>query len=839
MRNLAIGMLVMVVGGTLMTGMLFAWYSRDLPQPDKIVRKDGFATKILDRNGNLLYEVFADQQRTPITLDQVPDYMKQATIAIEDKNFYSHGGFDPKGYLRAIFTIVTEQRLVGGSTLTQQLVKNVLLTQEKKLSRKIKEFILAIQIESKYNKDEILQMYLNEVPYGGTAWGVSTAAQTYFGKNVDQLNLVESAILAGMPQLPSVYSPFGKNPTAYIGRTKDVLRRMREDEYISREQEEEAVAQLPNVKFSQGLTSIKAPHFVLYVKDKLVEMYGEQLVEKGGLRVTTTLDYELHEKAQAIVTEEIEKVAKQDIGNGASIIMDPKTGEIWSMVGSKNFFADDYDGQVNVTLSLRQPGSAIKPLTYAAAFEKGYTPGTMLMDVETEFPGGNGKVYSPVNYDGKFRGPVQLRFALGSSLNVPAVKLLSLVGVEEMLSKAYEMGLTTLEPTKENLARFGLAVTLGGGEVRLIELVTAYSAFANGGMKVEPVSILKVEDRDGRILFEHKQVDGKRVLDEGVAFLINHVLADNNARLLTFGANSYLNMGNHVAVKTGTTNDKRDNWTVGWSESAMIGVWVGNNDNSQMKQVASGVTGASPIWRRMMVESLKKYPASDWKVPSNVEAKLIDTVSGYPEHDGFPARSEYGLIGTFPTLPDPTHTKLKLCRGQEKLATELDIARNEFEEKEYFIFKETTAYDGVKSWQAGIDSWLASQEDKRYHPPAEYCDTADEVAVKVDTPADSTNIDGNDVEVRVRITTQGDVEKVEIWVDGKVIERMTDRPYETTVTLETGKHTMRVKAIRKDGKSGESGDIRLGIGGVKWNEDDTPKATPTPTTGVIPVTPTL
>ena len=385
-KLLAIAFAVGILGTVLVVSVVFAWFARDLPSPDSVVRREGFATKIYDRNDQLLYEFFQEQQRTPIKIEQVPQDLKEATIAIEDKHFYTHEGFDPMGILRSVYIIFTQGDVVGGSTLTQQLVKNVLLSQEKTLARKVKELILAVQIESSYSKDQILQMYLNEAPYGGTAWGVGTAAQTYFGKDVQDLNLVESAILAGMPQRPTVYSPYGSHPEAYIGRTEDVLRRMNEDGYITEDERASASGELANVKFRGAGGLIKAPHFVFYVKDELEKMYGEGLVEKGGLRVKTTLDLALHEEAQKIVTEEIDKVAAQGIGNGAAMIMEPNTGEILAMVGSKNFFATDYDGQVNVTQSLRQPGSTIKPVTYATAFKKGYNPASVIFDTPTEFP---------------------------------------------------------------------------------------------------------------------------------------------------------------------------------------------------------------------------------------------------------------------------------------------------------------------------------------------------------------------------------------------------------------------------------------------------------------------
>ena len=504
--------------GFLMTG-LFAFYAKDLPQPDKIVRREGFSTKIYDRNGELLYDIFANQKRTPIELKDVPQHLRNATIAIEDKNFYKHGGFDPTGIFRALYNIVIHHRLQGGSTLTQQLVKNVLLTSQRTLPRKLKEFILAVQIEKKYSKDQILQMYLNEAPYGGTAWGVAEAAETYFNKNVSELNLIESTILAGLPQRPSVYSPFSDTPQAYVARTEQVLRRMREDGYITREQEEEALKQLDKIEFATEGSNFKAPHFVMYVKKQLEERYGQSVVEGGGLRVYTTLDLKIQEEAQKAVTEEIAKVEAVHITNGAALVMDPNNGEILAMVGSKNYNDPNYDGKVNVTLSLRQPGSAIKPVTYLTALKKGYTASTLLMDTPTTFPIGGGQPdYKPVNYDGQFHGPLQMRFALGNSINMPAVKMLAQVGLKEMLQTGYELGLSTLEPTTDNLKRLGLSVTLGGGEVRLLELVEAYSSFANGGLKVEPISILKVTDKDDKVLFEQKTSQGRRVITEPQAF---------------------------------------------------------------------------------------------------------------------------------------------------------------------------------------------------------------------------------------------------------------------------------------------------------------------------------
>lgn len=834
LSTLAVLVFFLLLGGLLVTTILFAWYAKDLPQPDKIIRKEGFATRIYDRNEVLLYDVYGEQKRTPVELSEVPDYLKKASIAIEDKDFYQHEGFDVHGWMRAIFNIVFRRKLQGGSTITQQLIKNVLLSPERTIPRKMKEFILAIQIEKKYSKDEILQMYLNEVPYGGTAWGVEAAAETYFGKKVGELDLVESAILAGLPRRPTVYSPFGSNPKAYVNRANDVLRRMREDSYISKDEEKEAVEKLDSVKFSPQEGGFKAPHFVMYVKEKLVERYGEKIVEQGGLKVVTALDYELQEKVQEMVAEEIAKVEKLHITNGAAMVINPQTGEILTMVGSKNYDDPDYDGKVNVCLSLRQPGSAIKPATYAAAFKKGYTPSTLLMDVKTEFPGGEGQPpYVPLNYDGQFHGPLQVRYALGSSINIPAVKMLAKIGIENMLDTAYSMGFTSLEPSKKNLSRFGLSLTLGGGEVRLIDMVSAYSAFANGGSKIEQVAILKVEDRNGKVLEEFKPMEGKKVLSSQEAFLISHILQDNNARLITFGENNSLRIRNHqVAVKTGTTDDKRDNWTVGWNPRFIVGVWVGNNDNSPMKEVASGVTGAAPIWRKIVLEAIGKYGSEDIVVPSGIVTAEVDIVSGYRAHDDFPIRTEYFIEGTEPQGPDPVHAKLKVCKETGLLASKVDEEKGLVEEKEFFVFKEENS-----KWQEGVDAWLNGLDDDRYHPPTEKCSSyhsgeEEKISVHFESPSDHQEVSDNDVEVNIKIISPNEIVKVELEANGEVKESWTSGPYKIKIYLNDGTHTLKARVVDSIGNAGET-EIKIGVK-KPWDWEPEPILSPTPAPSLTP-----
>lgn len=821
-----------LIGGSILAVGAFLWYARDLPNPNSIKRQEGFSTQILDRSGQtILFDIFESKNRQFTPLNEIPETLKQATVAIEDKDFYRHQGFDPLATLRIAKNLVFQQRLIGGSTLTQQLVKNVLLTNERKLSRKIKELVLAIEIERKFSKDEILQMYLNEAPYGGTAWGIAAASQTYFGKKPGELSLIESVILAGMPQAPSLYSPYGKNPLAYVQRATDVARRMREDGYLSEEAEKELVKQLPGVQFRQVSNSIKAPHFVMYVRDQLVEMFGEDVVERGGLKVITTLDWDLQEKSQGVISEEIDKVAgPMHITNGASLIMDATNGEILSMVGSRNFFDKDNDGEVNVTLRPRQPGSSIKPITYATAFGKGYTPGKMIVDAVTEFPSGEpDKPYAPVNYDGKEHGPVNLRTALGSSLNVPAVKLLALVGLEDMLDTAYRMGITTLEPTVENRLRFGLSVTLGGGEVRLLDMVTAYSAFANGGSKMEPVAILKVQDANRATVFEHKQLGAKRVIDEGVAFLINSVLSDNNARLISFGPNSLLNIkGRSVAVKTGTTNDRRDNWAIGWTTDTVVGVWVGNNDNSQMKAVASGVSGASPIWRRQMLEVISKRPDKEFLPPANVEQVDLDVISGYRAHDNFPSYKEWVIKGSLPADMDPIHRLVEVCPGDPpKLASQVQIGQGNFEKKEYVILKEADPLTADDLWQKAIDRYIETSGNPLYKVPKEYCDNPAGLHVQITSPGDHSRVDGSPpvaVEIKVSVFSDKIIDWVDLYLNGTKELRWDRPPYEKTFTLDSGIYTIRAVARTSDGQEAD----RVHTIGVNQNWDSSLTPTPTP-----------
>jgi len=833
---LFIGLAVVI----LFTVFLFAWYAKDLPRPDTVQRTNGLSTVILDRNGETLYDIYQNQNRLPAKFADIPLYLKEGTIAVEDKNFYKEQGLSITGIIRSLFSIITFRGIEGGSTLTQQLVKNVLLTNERTIPRKIKEAILSIQIERKYTKDQILQMYLNEAPYGGTAVGVESASQYYYGKSVKDLTLVECAILSGLPQSPSSYSPFTGQPKAYVWRTQQVLRRMREDGYITTTQETAANKQLDSVKFAEEDGSLRAPHFVAYVKDQLVAKFGSQMVEGGGLQVTTSLDWKLQDKAQQIVKEEVDKAKPLKVSNGAAVVINPKTGEILAMVGSKDYSSTDSGGfKFNVAVQgLRQPGSSIKPFTYATALKKGYTASTLLMDVDTKYPSGDSKIpeYEPKNYDGKFHGPMQLRFALDNSINTIAVKVSALVGVKDVLQTAYDMGVTTLEPTQDNLKRLGLSMTLGGGEVSLLDLTSAYGVFATGGQKVPPVSILKVVDPNGKVLYQYTPVTPQQVLAPDVSYMISDILSDNNARQDEFGLHSYLYVpGFTVAAKTGTTDDKRDNWTEGYTPSFVVGAWVGNNDNTPMNQaLASGITGAAPIWNRIMVAAINGKKDEPFIRPSNITEMDIDAYGGGLPVSGQSTRKERYIKGTEPTGPSVIYQNLKISQHDNtKLANSVEITKGQFDTKQYIVFKEQdpVSSDGQNRWQQAIDAWIATQGDAKFHPPKDTYQGSDTIAVAIKQPGDMQQV-GNDVPVRVEASSSNTITKVQLFVDSNKVDERSDTSYLITVHMDNGSHVLRAIAFDDKGNSNEQ-DIRLGVNQSYQTPTPSPApadtSTPTPT----------
>jgi len=718
-------LLALSFAGSIFIIVVFAYFSKDLPSPNQLTdRSVELSTKIYDKNDDLLYDVYATKNRTLVSLENISPNILKATLATEDSDFYKHRGFDLIGYIRAVFNMLRGGGLQGASTLSQQLVKNALLTTERTVTRKIKEFVLSLQIENKYSKDEILQMYLNEAPYGSTAWGIEAASWLYFNKTAKVLSLAESALIAGLPQSPTAYSPI-TNPDNAMDRQKYVLRLMRQRGWINSSGQKEFLTEddynnalAEDLVFAEGSTTLKAPHFVMYVRQKLIDLFGEDLVENGGLRVKTTLDYKFHNEAQKIVFEEVERASNLLVGNSALVAMDTKTGAIISMVGSRDFFDTDRDGQVNVTLSLRQPGSAIKPITYATGLKQSYTASAVLFDVPTNFPQDAPRPdYVPVNYDGLYRGPIQARYALAQSVNITAVKMLRLVGIKNMIDTANSLGISSLvyDPSK-----YGLALTLGGGEVRLVELVNAFATFGNEGIYNPFYTIEEVLDKDGNVIYKH-QLESRKVLDEGVAFIISDILSDNSARSPVFGFNSELNItGFTVAVKTGTTNDIRDNWTVGYTPLIAIGVWAGNNDNSPMhSSLASGVTGAAPIWNRAMREYLKNFQDEKFKQPEDVIKVGVGKITGMkPFSDIEDTRWEYFIKGTEPASYSNWIQELEICEDDDKLANDdcRDDDRTDF--RTYIRFTSQ-----LPDWQEGVDAWVEEKyDDERYFPPNEISD---------------------------------------------------------------------------------------------------------------------
>lgn len=607
-----------------------------LPSLESIHERRVFeSAKIYDRTGEiLLYDTGGDIKRSIVPLENISRHIRNATIAIEDDKFYLHHGFRPTAFLRAIIVNISSLDFSqGGSTITQQVVKNSLLTGDKSLlggpARKLKEIVLALKLEKMVSKDEILSMYLNEIPYGGTLYGVEEASRAFFGKSANEVTLAESAYLASIPKAPTYYSPYGKNKDKLDQRKDLVLSLMYKNGFISEEEYQQAKDE--EVSFvAKGDQGIKAPHFVFYVLEYLKNKYGEDMLETGGLRVVTTLNYDLQSIGERIAYDyATENKTKFNAENAAIVAIDPRNGDILTMVGSKGYFEKDIDGAFNVTTSKRQPGSTFKPFVYAQALLKGYTPETVVFDVKTQFSTSCGAdnltsiapCYSPDNYDNLFRGPVTLRNALAQSLNIPSVKVLYLAGLADSIKLARDMGMTSLS----NRGDYGLTLVLGGGEVTPLEITSAYGVFANNGKKVEIHPILEVKDKNQNIL-EKAEVREMQVLDKEVAIKISDMLSDNNARAPSFGQTSALYFPNRdVAVKTGTTNDYRDAWIIGYTPSIAVGAWAGNNDNSPMEKKVAGFIVA-PIWRAFMDQVTARYGVENFEDPLLDDPNLLKPV---------------------------------------------------------------------------------------------------------------------------------------------------------------------------------------------------------------------
>ncbi len=627
--------LLILMGLAFFILMMAAKIAKELPSPEQFAdRQINQSTKIYDRTGEtLLYEIHGEEKRTIVPFEEIPDFVKQATISVEDREFYSHKAFDWRAIIRALFVNIIKGRVVqGGSTITQQLAKNAFLSPERTYERKLKELILAYWIEQRYSKDEILNLYLNQISYGANAYGIESASRTYFNKSAKDLNLAEAAILAALPKAPSYYSPWGSHKEELEQRKVYILEQMFKSGFIDEEEKERAGNS--KIKFSeQNIGLIKAPHFVMMVKEFLVEKYGEEILEKGGLNVITTLDWKFQKAAEQTIEDGAKRNAElYDGRNAALVAQDPKTGQILALVGSKDYLAEpepigcepgktcQFEGNFNVaSQALRQPGSAFKPLAYITAFQKGYSPETVVFDLPTEFStygntcpltginffDNNSLCFHPENFDRQFRGPVNLRNALAQSINVPSVKVLYLAGINDSIKTAQNFGITTLTDP----SRYGLSLVLGGGEVKLIDLVGAYSVFAQEGVKHRQAFILEVKNSQGKVL--EKYLDqATQIIEPQYAKLINNILLDAEARSPLFQNSLNLTVfeGREAALKTGTTNDYRDAWTIGYTPSLIVGVWAGNNNNKPMQKQAGSILAAIPIWHDFMSKVLENYP---------------------------------------------------------------------------------------------------------------------------------------------------------------------------------------------------------------------------------------
>ncbi len=731
---------------------VYAYYARQLPPPEAIEfrsRATFQTTKIYDRTGTVpLWEIFDPQwgNRTVVPLEQIPLHLQQATIAIEDKDFYSNPGVDIRGIARAAVGNLTgvvcqmegatslcgalESALPeaigislhyrgGGSTITVQLVKNVLIPLEERtqrtLARKIKEAILSLEITRRYDKDRILAWYLNNSFYGNLAYGVEAAAQAYFGKRIQDLTLAEAAMLAALPQAPGANSPLDY-PERAQERQHLVLDAMYRQGYVT--YEEIVAAKSETLHYAPQRFDIIAPHFVTYVRQLLEERYGPEVVYSGGLRVYTTIDLKMMEAAQRIANEHIAKLQEEDrnVTNAGLVTIKPSTGEILAMLGSLDYFNPDIDGQVNTTLASRQPGSSFKIFTYSTAFMQGYTPATMIMDVRTTFDDYPNPPYTPENYDRKYHGPLRIRQALARSVNIPAVKVLHMVGVKNVIATAHRMGINTL--TKDY---YGLSLTLGGGEVRPLDMTYAFGVVANGGVmagrpvspdkvrpgyrELDPVAILRVEDAQGNVLEEYLVPETREVLDPKVAYLMTSIFSDNAARTPAFGPNSPLLLSRPAAAKTGTTDDFRDAWTIGYTPQLVTGVWVGNSDNQPMEHVP-GSRGAGPIWHDYMEEILASYPVEGFIEPPGLEHLVVDATSGLLPTEYSPSTvEEIFLPGTAPTTYDNVHQAFRIDPESGKLAT---VYCPSVEERVYEIYPPEAA------------DWV--RENEIPQPPTDYCD---------------------------------------------------------------------------------------------------------------------
>lgn len=796
--------------------LIFIYFSKDLPNPRKLDQRQSIeSTKIYDRTGEIiLYDIHGEEKRTVISLDQINNYLIKATLAAEDANFYQHPGIDIKAVVRALIANLKRQQFAqGGSTITQQFIKSSFLTSEKTITRKIKELILSLELELKYSKDEILAFYLNQVPYGSNAYGIEAASLTFLNKHAKDLSLAESALLASLTKAPTYYSPFGSHPEELKRRQEYVLNRMTQLGFINYEEAE--MAKKEKLIFNKAAASLKAPHFVMFIKEYLENKYGQEVIEKGGLKVMTTLDWDLQQLAEKIINEGAKDNEKNFKSyNAALVALDPKTGQILAMVGSRDFFGESlpigctpgqnckFDPSVNVTIRDRQPGSSFKPFAYAAVFKRGYTPDTMLFDLETEFGTGESQSYKPQNYDGKFRGPVSIRQSLAQSLNVTSVKVLYLAGIDETIKLSQEMGITTLKDKN----RYGLSLVLGGGEVKLLDEAAAYGVFATDGIRHPKTAILKIENNRGKTLEEFKN-EPLSILEPQIARLINDILSDNKTRAPIFGENSPLYLGERLAaVKTGTTQEYRDAWTIGYTPSLVVGVWAGNNDNSPMVKAGAGLYAAAPLWNKFIKRAYElkivgSQENNEFILPKEPESFIpADTINA----------NKFILNGHF-----ENERKIKIDKVSGKLSTDSTPPQlieekiyKEIHSILYYVEKNNPQSDPPANpandpqffnWELPILEWAKSLPFVNQPLPPASNDSYTNVnplSLTVIYPQKNTIIRDKTIKIKLETIIPSGVKQIDLFLDGEFImtSHQTDLiDFVIPSLIKPGTHLLKVK----------------------------------------------
>ena len=767
------------------------------------------STKIYDRTGKiLLYDVHADTKRTVVPFESISKNIKNATVAIEDATFYQHGGIKISSIIRSIFAnIFSGSFSQGGSTITQQVIKNSLLTTEKTITRKLKEWFLSIELEKTMTKDQILSVYLNSNPYGGNIYGVEEASETFFGKKASDVTLAEAAYLAAIPKAPTYYSPYGQNKKQLDTRQKLVLSQMLENNFITKDEYKSAINE--NVTFlPQEKYGIRAPHFVEFIKQYLVDKYGEDAVQQKGLKVITTLDYDLQSKAEEIVKDYAStSLPNFNASNLAMVAIDPKTGQILEMVGSRDYFDKTIDGNFNVALAHRQPGSTFKPFVYATAFEKGYTPDTVLFDVPTEFqttctPQGDPidptaiissstACYMPQDFDGLYRGPVSLRNALALSLNIPSIKLLYLAGIRDSLLTAKSMGIKSLS---DDPNQYGLTLVLGGGEVSLLDMTSAYGVFANDGIKNSYTGILSVEDLQGNVLESYTQ-NSQTVLEPNIAETVSDVLSDNVAKAPEYGTNSVFTFpGRQVAAKTGTTNDSKDAWTIGYTPDLVLGTWAGNNDNTPMHKNVAGLIVA-PLWRQLMDSALGTTTANNFTKPQPIDKNIKPVLRGlWQGNETYLVDKISGKLATDMT-PDETKEEISIPNVHSIL---------------YWVDKNdplgpipTNPRDDPQfnSWEYGVQNWMASNTIPFRIKPAQFDDVhtqANQPKIYIVSPSQDIEY-GKDNRVSVMFTTNAryPIARADFYLNNELVGTADSFPFVIGfVPSSTNSYTIGINELR-------------------------------------------